>query len=184
MQAPSSADPPKRKPDAVVLEPPGAMPVAASRAEARGVVALREPLGSDAVHDVVAALVDAYQRGSIEALTALLTLDAGPIEARARGRPALVEAWQKRLKAHEYARFAGVDLVRFDRVEHWDYGDLSAPSAPARPPGMRTDEVFVRAPVEVTHLSGDRVFGDAIVLLLRREGGSYRIVAYGEIDAP
>ncbi|HEX8793699.1 MAG TPA: nuclear transport factor 2 family protein, partial [Polyangiaceae bacterium] len=100
LQAPSaSAEPPPRRPDAVVVEPPPAMPVPAVHAEAQGVVALREPLSSDAVVDVVRALLDAWQRESLDALGALLTPDAGPIDSRARGRAALVESWRQRMRA-------------------------------------------------------------------------------------
>jgi hypothetical protein len=173
-----------RKPDGVVVEPPPAMPVIAARAEARGVVALREPLGGDAVRDLVSSLVEAWQRESIEALAALLTTDAGPFEARARGRGVLVEGWRQRLRAHPYGKLAGADMVRPERIEHWDVDDLAAANAPARPPDMRVGEVFVRVPLEVNRVAGEKFFGDVIVLLLRREDGKYRIAAYGEIDAP
>jgi hypothetical protein len=183
--APSgSADPPVRKPDGVVVEPPPALPTVAARAEARGVVALREPLGGDAVRDLVSSLIEAWQRESLDALTALLTTDAGPFESRGRGRSVLVEAWRQRLRAHPYGKLAGADLVRPERVEHWDLDELSAADAPARPPDMRPGEVYVRVPLEVTRIAGEKYFGDVIVLLLRREDGKYRIAAYGEVDAP
>jgi hypothetical protein len=179
-----SSEPPPRRPDAVVVEPPPAMPPAVSHAEARGVVALREPLGDDAVREVVTALVDAWQRESLDALVALLTPDAGPFEARARGRAALVESWRQRLHQHEYGRLAGVEMVRPERIERWDWDELGAPDAPARPPEMRAGELYVRVPLEVTRVAGERLFDDVIVLLLRREGGGYKIAAYGETDAP
>jgi hypothetical protein len=177
-----SAENPPRRPDAVVVEPPPAMPSAVSRADARGVVALREPLAGDAVGNLVSALVDAWQRESLEALTALLTADAGPIEARARGRNTLVESWRQRLHAHPYGRLAGVELVRPERIERWEAEDLTAADAPARPPDMRPGELYVRVPLEVSRVAGEKFFGDVIVMLVRREDGKYRIAAYGEID--
>jgi hypothetical protein len=179
-----SSQEPRRRPDAVVLEPPPAMPSPTERVEARGVVALREPLGGDAVRDVVLAVIDAWQRESIEQLVALLTSDAGPVEARSRGRTALVDNWRQRLHAHEYGRLAGVDLVRADRIERYGWEDLSTPDSPARPPDMRPEELYVRAPLEVTRVAGERIFGDVLVLVLRREEGKYKIAAYGEADAP
>lgn len=171
-----------RRPDGVVLEPPPALPSAVERAEGRGVVALREPLGGDALREVVLAVVEAWEHESVEQLASLLTDDAGPIEARSRGRAFLVETWRQRMHAHEYRRLAGVNLVRVERIERFGWEDLSAPDAPARPPDMRPEEVYVRVPLEVTRLAGERLFGDHLLLLLRRERGKYRIAAYGETD--
>jgi hypothetical protein len=169
-----------RRPDAVVVEPPPAVPPPSTRADAHGVVALREPLGGDVVTDLVQAFADAWQRESLDAMTALLTQDAGPIDARARGRTALIEMWRQRLHAHEYGRLSGVQLVRADRIERWSWDELAATDAPARPPEMRPSELFVRVPLEVTRVAGERLFGDAMLMLLRREEGRYRIAAYGE----
>ena len=177
-----SAEPPPRRPDAVVVEPPAALPGAASHADARGVVALREPLGGDALRETVVQVAEAWQQGSLEALVALLTSDAGAIEARARGRGPLVEGWRQRLRAHEYARLAGAELVRPERIERWSWDELGASDAPARPPDMRPDEVYVRAPLEVTRLANEKVFDDVMVLLLRLEDGRYKVSAYGEVE--
>ena len=183
LQAPSaSAEPPPRRPDAVVVEPPPAMPAPAAHAEAHGVVALREPLSSDAVADVVRALMDAWQRESLEALGALLTPDAGPIEARGRGKGALVESWRQRLRARPYRHLEGLQLVRPERIEHYAYDELGGPEGPVRPAGMREGEIYVRVPLEVTQVAGEKYFEDVIVLLLRREEGGYKIAAYGETD--
>ena len=171
-----------RRPDAVVVEPPPALPAAAERAEARGVVALREAPGGDAVRDLVAAVLEAWTRESIDQLAALLTADAGPIESRSRGRTALLETWRQRLRAHEYERLAGVELVRLDRIERYTWDDLSLPDSPARPPEMQPDELYLRVPVEVIRVAGERLFGDAILVLLRRDEGRYKISAYGEVD--
>lgn len=171
-----------RRPDAVVVEPPPAIPSPTERADARGVVALREPLGGDAVRDLVIAMMDAWQRESLDQLAALLTSDAGPIESRSRGRTALVETWRQRLHAHEYRRLAGVDLVRIDRIERYGWDDLSLPDSPARPPDMQPEELYVRVPLEVTRVAGERLFGDVISILLRREEGKYKISAYGEAE--
>ncbi len=180
-----SEAPASRHPDGALMDTmPAALPVATDRAEARGVVALREPIGTNAIRAVVAAVAEAWQRESPEALGDLLTPDAGPIEGRSRGSAALVEGWRQRLHAHEYGRLAGVELVRLERIERYDWDDLSAPGAPPRPLEMRRDEVYVRVPIEVTHVGGERLFGDLIVLLLRREERRYKVAAYGEVDAP
>jgi len=175
---------PARHPDAVVLEPPAALPVPTTRAVARGVVSLREPVASDAIADLVEAFVDAWERESLDALVALLAPDAGPLESRARGRSALIDAWRQRLHAHEYGRLAGVELVRRERIARWNWGELGAPGAPARPPDMRPDEVYVRLPLEQTRVAGETLFGDSMVMVLRHVEGRLAIAAYGEADAP
>jgi hypothetical protein len=171
-----------RRPDAVVIERESALPAPVDRAEAKGVVALREPVGAEAIFRVVRQLVDAWERGSLEDLSALLSADAGPWTARERGKSALTESWRQRLQAHEFNRLAGVELVRPERVEHWVWDDLGTPGAPARPADMRPGEILVRAPLEVTRVSGEKLFGDAMILILRREAPGLRIVAYDETD--
>jgi hypothetical protein len=180
-QAASSAEPLPRRPDGVVLEPPAAMPAIVTLADARGVIALRPSLSADAIRDCVAALLDAWQRASLDTLSGLLASDAGPIEARARGPGALVEAWRQRLRAHEYKRLEGLDLARLDRVEHYTFGELGGPDSPARPADMHPEEIYVRVPLEVTQVAGEKLFEATIVLLVRAEHGRARIVAYGEV---
>jgi hypothetical protein len=179
--ASSSAEPPPRRPDGVVLEPPTAIPAPVTTAEARGVVALHPSLSGDAIRDCVRDLLDAWQRGSLDGLAELLASDAGPIEARARGQGALVEAWRQRLRTHEYRRLEGLDLARPDRVEHYAFGELGGADSPARPAEMHPDEIYVRVPLEVTQVAGDKLFEGTIVLLLRGDNGRARIVGYGEV---
>ncbi len=181
--APAAAGPVARCPDGVALEPPPALPLPVERAAGRGVVSLREPVGPSVVERLVTSFFDAWQRGSLEGLTALVTTDAGSIDGSVRGRVALTDGWRQRLQAHEYARLAGLELVRPDRMERWSYDELSEPGAPPRPAEMRPGDIFVRAPVEVTQVAGERVFGDVTVLVLRRERDALRISAYGEAAA-
>ena len=72
--------------------------------------------------------------------------------------------------------------MRAERCERYSREDLSSPDTPARPPEMRSEELYVRIPLEVTRVAGERVFGDMVLLLLRREEGKYKIAAYGESD--
>jgi hypothetical protein len=153
--------------------------------EARGVVALREPLSGDAVRDLVLSLMDAWQRESLDALADLLTADARSLDGRTPGRDALLEGWRQRLHAHRYNRLAATDLVRPERIEQWDFDDLSpaatAPS-PARPREMHPGESYVRVPLETTGIAGERLYGDLIELVVRRDDGKYKIAAYGETE--
>jgi hypothetical protein len=173
-----------RRPDAVAIEPAPALPVALARAPARGVVALREPLGDGGVRDLVLAVLDAWESESVDALLGLMTADAGPLEGRIRGRAAMIESFRQRMRAHAYGRLLGMPLLRPERIERWEYDELGLPDKPARPAEMRPGDVYVRVPMEVSRLAGEKFFEDAIVLLVRREEGRYRIAAYGEIGLP
>jgi hypothetical protein len=152
------------------------------RAEAYGVVALRQPIATEAVVALVRTWVEAWQRESLDGLAELLSPDAAPIDARGHGRAALVDSFRQRLSAHEYGRLSGLDLVRTERIERLAYDDFDARGAPPRPPEMRRDDLYVRVPVEVTRAGGERLFGDTMLLVVRAEEGKLRIAAYGEAD--
>jgi hypothetical protein len=146
-------------------------------------VALREPAGDDAVVELLQSFLDAWQRESLDALMALTAPDAGLLEGSDHGHAALVESWRQRLRAHEYGRLEGADLFRPERVERWEWDALGVPQSPARPPPMRPGDLLVRAPLEVTRVGGERVFGDVVVMVLRRQSGHLRIAGYAENDA-
>lgn len=143
---------------------------------------LREPADRSAVAQLVQAFFEAWEGGSLDSLVGLLAPDAGPLEGRSRGRTALAEQWRQRLQAHDYARLQGVELVRPERIERWTWDELDAPLAPARPIDMQPGEVYVRVPIEVTHVGGERLFGDVAVFVLRRSSGELRIASYGELE--
>jgi hypothetical protein len=184
--APSSAASAERRTEGAFLEAEPARPTPASRAEARGVVSLREPIGARAVAQFVDAFLDAWRRESLDDLDSLLSQssDAGPIEARGRGRAALIENWKQRLKAYanEYTHLEG-ELVAPERIEQWgsdDVGRLVGLSLPRVE--MRLGDVFASAPLRVTSSGSDKLFGNFLVMVLRRENGDLRMVAYGETD--
>ncbi len=174
----------RRRPDGVLLEPAPVLPVAVSRAQAQGVLALREPAATDAVVELVLGFLDGWQHESLDALLALTSSDAGLLEGNDHGHAALVESWRQRLHAHDYARLSGAEIVRPERIERWEWDALGTPPNPGRPAGMRPGEVLVRAPIEVTRVAGERVFGDVMTLVVESQDGHLRIAAYGESDAP
>ncbi len=145
-------------------------------------MALRVPVSRDAVVDLVQTFFDAWERESIDDLVALLTHDAGPLDARARGRKVLTDDWRQRMRSHEYGRLAGIDVVRPERIERSDADLLAAAGAPGHL-DVRPGEMTVRVPVEVPTVGGDRLFGDTLVMILRPEAGQLRIAAYGEVEA-
>lgn len=168
-----------RRPDGVVLEPPPAMPLAADRAPAGGVVALREPPADKDVEEVVRAYVHAFEREDLEALVELLAEDAGPL-GRAGGRAQLVEVWKTKMKSFEYQKLAGSEVARYAQIERHTYETLGGPGAAPRPSEMRPGDLYVRVPIATPRVGMDQLFGDVLVLLLRREDGRLKIA--GQAD--
>ena len=171
-----------RHPDGVVLEPPPALPVAADRAPASGVVALREPLADKDVEDVVRAYVRAFEREDIDALIQLLAQDASPL-GRAGGKAQLVDLWRTKMKNFEYQKLAGVEVARVAQIEKHTYDTLGvsgSATSPSRPAEMRPGDLYVRVPIATPRVGSDQLFGDILVLLLRREEGRLKIA--GQAD--
>ncbi len=175
-----------RRPDGVVIEPTPALPAPSEHAKARGVVSLREPLSEEAVRDVVRSYFEAFEREDLGSLQQLLTLDAMSLDASARGvgRMTLIKRWEERIGKLGYAKIAGVEIVQLDRVERFDFDDLSPMSTPARPAEMQRGETLVRIAVTAPTVGGERFFPDAVTLLLRREAGKFKIAAVGEENPP
>lgn len=169
-----------RRPDGVALEPAPALPRTRDQAEARGVVALREPLADKDVEDLVQAYVRAFAREDEPALIQLLTPDAAPL-ARASGtRQQLIESWRTKMRSFEYQRLAGMEIARVDEIERHTYETFDAPGDPPRPTTMKPGDLYLRVPIATPRLGSDQLFGDVLVLLLRRQDGRLRIA--GQAD--
>lgn len=168
-----------RRPDGVVLDPPPALPPAQERAAAAPVLALREPPVDQDVEEVVRAYLRAFEREDMDALVQLLAQDAAPI-GRGGGRTQLVELWRGRLKSFEYQKLAGEEVAKLGQLERRSYDAYALPGAGPRPAEMRPGDVMVRVPIATPRVSGEQLFGDVLVLLLRREDGRLRIA--GQAD--
>lgn len=176
-----------RHPDGVVLESASALPPLSTHAEATGVVALRPALEADAIDALVERWLTAWAHESIDALAALLTDDAQPLDGTGHGRSGLLEAFHQRFQAHDYTRLAAQPLVGAvaARIARWEYDELDAGDAPgAAVSAVHPGETIVRVPIDLTHEGGDKLFGDALLFVLRREDGKLAVAAYGEVDDP
>lgn len=174
-----------RHPDGVVLEPPPAVPDAGDFASARGVVALREPLGESAVRDVVGGYFDAFVHEDNAAMTKLVTEDV--VELGTQGRNdinVLRNAWRARTSALDYHKLEGSTVADLDSLQRYGYDDLGGPGREPRPPEMRVGDQLVKVTVLEARVGGERFFGDSVIFLLRRDGARYRIAGIEEKDAP
>lgn len=175
-----------RRPDGVVLEPTPAMPAPADRAPASGIVALREPLADKDVEEVVRAYVRAFEREDLDALVQLLAQEASPL-GRAGGKNQLVDLWRTKMKNFEYQKLAGVEVARVAQIEKYGYdalGGSGASSGPQRPAEMRPGDLYVRVPIATPRVGSDQLFGDVLVLLLRREDARLKIAGQADEAAP
>lgn len=173
-----------RRPDGVALEPPAAMPAASDRAEARGVIALREPLADKDVEDVVRAYVRAFEREDEQALIQLLAQEAASLGRPGSSRTQLIETWRTKLKSFEYQRLAGLEVARVSLLERHTYETLGLPGGPRRPVEMRPGDLYVRIPIATPRVGSDQLFGDVLVLLLRREDGRLKIAGQADENGP
>ena len=177
--APEGPAPP-RQPDGVILEPEAAVPATRARSDARGVVALREPRDLAPYRELAAAYVRAVQREDLDAVLAMLTLDAVPLFAKGRvSRGALLEGRRSRLRSLDYSQIAGLDILREAELEASEADELTAQGRP-RPLEMRATDLLVRVPVAVDRLGSERYFGHVLLLLVRRDEGRLRIAGIGE----
>lgn len=174
-----------RHPDGVVLEPPPAVPDAGDFAPARGVVALREPLGEGAVRDVVGGYFEAFVHEDNAAMNKLVTEDIVELGSQGRNGPdALRSAWKARTSALDYHKLEGSTVADLDSLQRYGYDDLGGPGREPRPPEMQRGDQLVKVTVLEARVGGERYFGDNVVFLLRREGARYRIAGIEEKDAP
>lgn len=162
-----------RRPPGVALEPPPAYPRAVDRAEARGVVALRAPVGDEDVDELVRAYVDAFERGDERALARLVGDDGVVLGRPGTTRQHLLETWREKLRGR--ARSPGARPASLGPIERHTYETMDPSGAP-RPAEMRPGDLYVRVPL-ASRVDG---LGDVLVLLLRRQDGALRIV--GQAD--
>ena len=172
-----------RRPDGVVLEPSPALPAASDRVSASGIVALREPLADKDVEDVVRAYVRGFEREDVDALVQMLAQDAAPL-GRAGGKAQLIELWRSRIKNFEYQKLAGVEIARIAQLEKNSYETLGASGGPSRPAEMRPGDLHVRIPIATPRVGSDQLFGDFLILLLRREEGRLKIAGQADETGP
>ena len=165
-----------REPDGVVLDRPVTLPESDERGRTEDrVVALREPFETRAIEELVKAYFHAWEHEDAEAIGRLLTEDAVLLKRPGAG---VVDAARTRMRTYEYQRIAGLEVARFDRLERFAYADLEGSSV--RPSEMRDGDLLVRVPLLVARVGGDPLFGDSLVLLLRRQDGAARIAGVAE----
>jgi hypothetical protein len=164
-----------RRPDGVALEQPLTVPESVERGRASSsIVTLRERYETAALVGLVRAYFRAFEREDADGLGRLLAQDAVLLR---RPGANVVESFRARMRTYEYQRIAGLEVARFDKIERYGSDDVVPFSKPAE---MQEGDVLVRVPVLVSRVGGDPLFGEVLVLLVRREEGELRIAGVAE----
>lgn len=164
-----------RRPDGVALEQPLTVPESVERGRASSsIVTLRERYETAALVGLVRAYFRAFEREDADGLGRLLAQDAVLLR---RPGANVVESFRARMRTYEYQRIAGLEVARFDKIERYASDDVVPFAKPAE---MQEGDVLVRVPVLVSRVGGDPLFGEVLVLLVRREEGELRIAGVAE----
>lgn len=174
--------PERRRPDGVAIDPVSAPPPARDRAEASdGLCTLRAPLGLDRA---IAAVEEMFRRIVVEdseGLELLFTPDALAITNPAAGgaghAPQARLFWQTRFRKLDYTRLAGDILYRRDdlTIHRGDDAIEASPHPAIRPDALSPSDVVIKVPILIPRLGADRLFGDEMILWMKRDGDRYRI---------
>ena len=180
---PESGEKLKRRPDGVAIDPISAPPPARDRASvADGLVTLRTPLGVDRALATVEELFRKIVLEDGEGLEAVFTRDAVAVTGAppSGGPPGNITAlpfWQGRFRKLDYTKLAGEPLYREAEIQIFRADDTpdALPHPAVRPESLGDNDVVLRVPILTTRVGAERLFGDEIVLWMRREGDAYRI---------
>ena len=172
----------RRRPDGVAIDPISAPPPARDRASvADGLVTLRTPLGADRALATVEELFRKVVLEDGEGLEAALHARRRRRHRRAAERPGQTPSallfWQGRFRKLDYTKLAGEPLYREAELQIFRADDAldALPHAAVRPEALGDNDVVVRVPILTTRIGAERLFGDEIVLWMRRDGDRYRI---------
>jgi hypothetical protein len=170
----------RRHPDGVAIDPAGGPPPArAHAAAADGLVTLRTPLGADRA---VATVEELFRKVVVEdgdGLEALFTRDAIAVSPApgGPGSPSALLLWQGRFRKLDYTKLAGEPIYREAELQIFRADDTveALPHPAVHPEALGENDVVVRVPILTTRIGSERLFGDELVLWMRRDGDRYRI---------
>jgi hypothetical protein len=181
--AADGAEKAQRRPDGVAIDPISAPPPARAQASsAEALLTLRTPLGTDRA---LATVEELFRKAVVEdgeGLEPLFTRDAVSITNAApsggQGQsPLALLLWQGRFRKLDYTKLAGEPIYREAELQIFRADDTldALPHPAVHPETLVEGDVVVRVPILTTRVGAERLFGDEIVLWMRREGDRFRI---------
>jgi hypothetical protein len=169
-----------RHPDGVLVDPAPELPPSAEAGEASAtLLSLTPPAPEKAARLVIRAFFQSIVGEDIERMSELLTPDATVPSKTRGGAVSLLEHWRGRMRHLKYRALAGEVVYHDAEVETYRYRDLDAavPGRPQRPLEMDRADLLLRVPIASVRAGSDRLFGDEMLFLLRRDCDRYRIRA-------
>ena len=169
----------------VPTDPTTALPRASDVARSSDTAAtLRPPVPDEVALALVARVFGAFHARSAQQIEPDVddyVVDVTP-EGGSGGRPRASWIWelQNRLRTGAFDALDVDQMYRPSDVEIYGVEDLGLPGRPTRPASMGPDETLVRVPIATPRVGADVLFGDEILLLLRRDGARFKIRGYGE----
>lgn len=172
-----------RQPDGVLVDPQVAIPSAARRAPAIGVVTLEPPIASEAAFELATTYFQAIAARNDSAFGELIVPDAAELNP-SLGQRRLIETLSSRIRGRDFSTVKG-PIARFERMERFEYEDLGPSTSPRRPDVMEPGDVLVRMPLGAPlGKNGEKLFGDLALIVVRATPQGLRIAAAGEVDSP
>lgn len=169
-----------RKPDGVAIDPEPAPPASQPAASTRdGLVALSSPLSTELAIEALASLltaITAESQGDLSRLASPQALWSNPWSSN-RAALAFSQVFRERFRKLDYTQLAGRQLFVERDVEVYGFDDLATPQPgrPARPAEMAQGDVLLRARMLVPRMGPDRLFGDELLVMMRPQGGRFRV---------
>ena len=95
------------------------------------------------------------------------------------GAVGALDHWRARLRRGQYRKLASEIVYQDPDVETYRYDDLNpsgeATQRPPRPASMDRADLLLLVPILTTRVGSDRVFGDEMRFVLRRDGSRLMI---------
>jgi hypothetical protein len=169
----------------VPTDPMSAVPRAGDVAQPGDTVAtLRAPIPDDVALALVERVFRAFHARTASLLEPDLddyVVDLAPEQGLGgRARASWIWELQQRLRNAAFDALDVDQMYRASDVEIYGADDLGLAGRPSRPAAMQNEETLVRIPIATTRVGADVLFGEEILLLLRRDGARYKIRGYGE----
>lgn len=169
-------------PEGVVLEVATPVPLASESAPAEDVVVLGEPIPDEAIRELVFTFFDAMRRRDLDTLVSLVAESGVTLEGQVTygNRDALITTMRLALRdARDYGKLSPAEIATPDRIERFSVADLAV-LGKKKPEPMRPLDVLVRIAMPAVRGTGEKLFDDFVVLVVRTEGGKLKIVTKSE----
>lgn len=174
----------QRLPDGVALDVPLELPPTRTFATGGSVAVLRQPVDSAAIASVLTRFFDAMVAEDAAALTQVLDASATYRSRGGGGQSKLLEVLRARMRSMDYGRLAGAEFARIDALERRD--SVREPERGESASALADDgELELRVPISTARFSGERLFGEIAVFVVRPERDrGVVIVGYSDDSSP